>query len=478
MFHPKAISSLSSLVRGRGPLVSAAVLAVSAGAMPAMAEPVTYQGRLDEAGSPASGTFDLRFNLFSTETGGTSLLTQAFEDVVIEDGVFTVELDIPAGVLADTPRWIEIGVRPGASGGVFTTLTPRQSIGAAPFAITDLSEPWQRTPGSLQYNDGNVLIGRDFTIGSEVFGIGADTSSFAGMYVSTTGATGLPFYGYSAGGDIDAFHYFDGSSGLLRFFVVSGDVLNMDSNSVGINMDPSGVPGLSVDGEINVTGRAAVGGFVTVDPALPAISIGSSAVQVEIDHFGSILTDDVRAFGEVRAESVRSQVYNYEFTQQRELVVSFADFVGTNDASGAQPVFRDVLQRVTYINGGSGRLVAPVQLPDGANITGITIHAEDDLSTRALSVSLIRSRLDASVNSSTIESVLQVQTSEPLAATVELPITSTNVIGARGTVDNGNFFYYVQAVPRTNANGFVNWPGGDVLAIRAVKISYTVDSPD
>lgn len=39
-----------------------------------------------------------------------------------------------------------------------------------------------------------------------------NTGSYGGMYIETQNV-GQPFYGYSAGGDIDAFHYFDGSTG-------------------------------------------------------------------------------------------------------------------------------------------------------------------------------------------------------------------------------------------------------------------------
>lgn len=35
--------------------------------------PFTYQGRLDEAGTPANGLYDLRFAVYDAETGGSAV---------------------------------------------------------------------------------------------------------------------------------------------------------------------------------------------------------------------------------------------------------------------------------------------------------------------------------------------------------------------------------------------------------------------
>ncbi len=54
----------------------------------------TYQGRLDENGSPASGAFDMRFHVYDEPIAGnqiTGLLT--IQAVPVEDGRFTTELD-------------------------------------------------------------------------------------------------------------------------------------------------------------------------------------------------------------------------------------------------------------------------------------------------------------------------------------------------------------------------------------------------
>ena len=67
--------------------------------------------------------------------------------------------------------------------------------------------------------DGFVGIGRpDKVTAFEEFGIYSDAlSTFAGMYIETAGQDAAPFYGYAAGGDVDAYHYLDGRTGNWHF---------------------------------------------------------------------------------------------------------------------------------------------------------------------------------------------------------------------------------------------------------------------
>jgi hypothetical protein len=52
------------------------------------------------------------------------------------DGYFTVELDFKdANAFNGEARWLQIGVRPGGSTGGFTTLSPRQEVTPAPYAL-------------------------------------------------------------------------------------------------------------------------------------------------------------------------------------------------------------------------------------------------------------------------------------------------------------------------------------------------------
>src|SRR5437867_1885533 len=96
----------------------------------------TYQGRLTDAGIPASGAYDLQLKLYDALTGGLQIgATATLDDVAVSAGIFTVTLDFGAADFPGANRWLEIGVRPGVSTGAYTTLTPRQPITSTPYAI-------------------------------------------------------------------------------------------------------------------------------------------------------------------------------------------------------------------------------------------------------------------------------------------------------------------------------------------------------
>lgn len=95
----------------------------------------TYQGRLDDGGTPATGLYDLSFTVYNAATGGASAGTRNVDNVGVTNGLFTVTLDFGAGVFAGAPEWLEIAVRPGASTGAYTGLAPRQAITPTPYAL-------------------------------------------------------------------------------------------------------------------------------------------------------------------------------------------------------------------------------------------------------------------------------------------------------------------------------------------------------
>ena len=97
----------------------------------------TYQGRLNDGSGPANGGYDLKFSLFNSASGGSAavgpLTTNA---VAVSNGLFTVGLDFGAGVFNGAPYRLEIGVRTNGSVAPYSTLSPRQAVTAAPYAIT------------------------------------------------------------------------------------------------------------------------------------------------------------------------------------------------------------------------------------------------------------------------------------------------------------------------------------------------------
>lgn len=126
------LSSLSRLVLpallglGASALVSAAPLGTG----------FTYQGRLNDNGQPASGTYDLVFSIYATASADVPLAGGGVwnDNVTVADGVFTTIVDFGTDAFTGEELWLEIGVRPGDATGDFTLLTPRQRLTASPYA--------------------------------------------------------------------------------------------------------------------------------------------------------------------------------------------------------------------------------------------------------------------------------------------------------------------------------------------------------
>lgn len=96
----------------------------------------TYQGELTDGGLPANGLFDFQFELYDQSSGGPIIASAVFvDDVVVNNGFFSVELEFLDEPFVGDQLWLEIGVRDGGSGGGYTGLLPRQKITASPYAL-------------------------------------------------------------------------------------------------------------------------------------------------------------------------------------------------------------------------------------------------------------------------------------------------------------------------------------------------------
>src|SRR5437588_12170279 len=71
----------------------------------------TYQGRLNDGGSVAHGTYDFRFKLYSDSLGntqvGSSYLTNS---IPVASGLFTVTVDFCPGLFTGSNYWLEVDV--------------------------------------------------------------------------------------------------------------------------------------------------------------------------------------------------------------------------------------------------------------------------------------------------------------------------------------------------------------------------------
>src|SRR5262245_12320201 len=95
----------------------------------------TYQGRLTDGGVPASGSYDLELKLFDALTDGNQVGGTLTRTVNASAGLFSVSLDFGGSAFSGGPRFLQIGVAPGGSGGPFSLLAPRQELTPAPHAL-------------------------------------------------------------------------------------------------------------------------------------------------------------------------------------------------------------------------------------------------------------------------------------------------------------------------------------------------------
>ncbi len=95
-----------------------------------------YQGRLNDGGGPATGNYDLRFQIYDAVTNGNATgvpLTNSA--VAVNSGLFATTLDFGADIFTGTNYWLQIGVRTNGDTNAFTLLFPRQPVLPAPYAI-------------------------------------------------------------------------------------------------------------------------------------------------------------------------------------------------------------------------------------------------------------------------------------------------------------------------------------------------------
>lgn len=98
---------------------------------------INYQGHVtDKGGSPLTGTYDITFNIYATETGGTALWTETHNGsnaIQVKNGLFSVLLGgltaFPSNLFNEAERWLAIKIESD------TEMSPRQKIVSVPYSI-------------------------------------------------------------------------------------------------------------------------------------------------------------------------------------------------------------------------------------------------------------------------------------------------------------------------------------------------------
>ena len=154
----------------------------------------TYEGRLQNNDSPASGTYNLTFSLFNTYSSGVPIAGPVTNNAVsVTNGLFTVLVDFGPGVFTGQTNWLEIAVETNG-GSTFTTLSPRQQLTPVPYAIYaesanglngTLSADQLTSIGNTNGGGGNFFVGSSGN--STTSGSDNTANGYQALFANTSG---------------------------------------------------------------------------------------------------------------------------------------------------------------------------------------------------------------------------------------------------------------------------------------------------
>ncbi|MBS0189830.1 MAG: hypothetical protein U0573_13395 [Phycisphaerales bacterium] len=240
---------MSRSIRALLAAAAAGVVSVSALAGP-VGSNFSYQGRLTENGAPANGIYDIQALLFNASAGGAQQgLTQSFNNVSVSNGVFTLDVDF-GSQFSGEERWVELRIRPGASVGAYTTISPRTEIAATPYAQAlklPVNETGNVTNGLMTFTNTNSVGGNawvfkgitgapsgNYPVGFYEPVIVADTNTGNGIFALSSASGAYSIYAVKSGSGGNALYATNsGTSGRAAFFTTT-DSTN-SSNAVEIS---------------------------------------------------------------------------------------------------------------------------------------------------------------------------------------------------------------------------------------------------
>jgi hypothetical protein len=155
---------------------------------------IGYQGYLtDNTGSPLTGTYPMRFELYEAASGGGPLYNSGAMNVTVNEGLFNVSLNVPHSVVDGKSLWLAIIVNN-------ETLSPRQEIRPAPYALSlrpgaVVRQAATGTAVRVESTEGIGLQGTGRVYG--VYGTTAGASQGAGYGGYFTSSTGIGVHGQS-----------------------------------------------------------------------------------------------------------------------------------------------------------------------------------------------------------------------------------------------------------------------------------------
>lgn len=355
-------------------------------ALAAIDDTITYQGQLTDNGSPASGDYEFSFALFDDLAAGIQVGSTVTQVLTVADGLFTAT---PAfgDVFDGTALYLEIGVRPDGSADPFTTLTPRQTLTAAPYALS--LRPGADIVGSTT-NDASISAHNTAISGVQSYALRGETdsnsSSVAGVYGRVTSTTPG---GFSAG--VRGVNNGTGGNGIGVWGAHGGSGWGLYGTSVTgygafITASSAGGRGLYARGGSNADADIILGGSstgddgrITSDPNYSGSDIyltSNDAVVVQLDADAS--GEDADFFVQ---DMDANTIFNLDESGQLSLyepgIGEMVEIVTTElGTDGAQLTLRNNAGQATIVldaefnAGGDGRITTEVlQITGGSDLS-------------------------------------------------------------------------------------------------------------
>jgi hypothetical protein len=281
----------------------------------------TYQGRLNDGGSPANGIYDFLFYMYDAQSDGNFLSNYGVPNLAVSDGYFTVQLNYGSGAFTGEARWLEILVRESGQAD-YTTLSPRVPLLAVPYAHS-------LRPGAEVNTTGRALY------------LSTSATSDSALYANASASSGNPAAVYGAASAPQG-------AGISGYNSSSGYGVYGGSNH-GHGVYGGSNYGYGVYGKSNTFDGIGVYGEGT---GLAIYSNGDTHIE------GGLTWKPITGYVSVSAAAFRPASHSYQY-----------------DNTG---------QGLTPMDPASTHFYAPVQLPHGATVTKMTFYWIDDMTANAV----------------------------------------------------------------------------------------------
>ena len=384
----------------------------------------TYQGQLRQGGAAVNGSCDMTFRLYDDPAAGNVIGSPITTTLSVNNGLFTVGLNFGNNAFQGAARWLDIRVRCPAGGGSYTTLTPRQPITAAPYALA----PWVTSGNNLYYTAGIVGIGtsspqRSLHVSSANSGLRLE-SSHSQVWTTTEYQTDARLWHTGVGGsavsnDVKSKYYiFDGTASQFRMVIDTIGNVGIGTTNPIAALDVNGsIRGTSLTGAsltspanlfVNATGsialRTSPGGqyaerMTILDNGNVGIGITSPAAKLHVRGTDNLATTYAlrveRADGSLGLwvdNTARTHVYlPYDATTEHVCQViglmtlshcsSAAEYVPTIDGGAGFPETADLVSIAPPVSNPYGDMRAPFAVEKSAtpcdpNLLGFIVNPE------------------------------------------------------------------------------------------------------